>query len=422
MIQSASLKPIAKIQGKGLNMRFVEDNPNGIRSAEIVVGIPSLNEADLISFPTQQADRGLTKYYPEKSAVIVNVDNHSPDDTHRSFMSTATETPKIYISTEDGVTGKGNNLRNLFQKALELEARAVLVIDADLQSIAPLWIRNLAEPLFDEYDFVAPLYIRHKYDVTVTNSIAYPLTRALYGRRVRQPIGGDVAFSGRVARSFVDCDIWNEAIAHFGIDVWMTTNAVRKHGSIIQSFMGRPKVHKLRDIDSQVGMLFEDVVGTMFELMVNFDSFWKDVRWSRPTAVFGFGLGDMEVPPPVTVDTHQLWEKFVTGARQKWELYSAVLETEDLNKLEEVMDIPAMGFEFPSGLWAKLIYDFAIAYRQSSIDRGELIRSMIPLHYGKTLSFVIETEAMNNQQVEEFIEDQCLQFEKTKPYLLERWG
>ena len=36
-------------------------------------------------------------------------------------------------------------------------------------------------------------------------------------------------------------------------------------------------------------------------------------------------------------------------------------------------------------------------------------------------NLLTQTQAMNTQQVEEFIEDQCLQFEKTKPYLLERW-
>ena len=403
-------------------MKFEEDNPQRITSAEIVVGIPSLNEAATISFPVQQSDRGLTKYYSGKTSVIVNVDNHSPDGTHKAFMETNTATPKIYISTDAGVTGKGNNLRNLFQKALELEAKAVIVIDADLKSMSPIWIRNLAEPLFDDYDFVAPLYIRHKYDVTVTNSIAYPLTRSLYGRRVRQPIGGDVGFSNQVTRSFAESRIWDEAIAHFGIDVWMTTNAVKSHGSIIQSFMGRPKVHKIRDIDSQVGLIFEDVVGTIFELMLHFESFWKEVKWSRPTGVYGFGLGDIEVPPPVNLDTHGLWEKFVSGVKKRWDIYSTVLERDNLIKLEEVMDIPAMGFEFPAGLWTKLVYDFAVAYKHELRNRGELVRSLIPLHYGKTLSFVLETEAMNNQQVEEYIEDQCLQFEKTKPYLLDRWG
>ena len=31
------------------------------------------------------------------------------------------------------------------------------MVDADLKSITPLWIRDLGNPLFDNYDFVAPL-------------------------------------------------------------------------------------------------------------------------------------------------------------------------------------------------------------------------------------------------------------------------
>ena len=94
-------------------------------------------------------------------------------------MQTATKTPKVYLSTEEGSKGKGNNLRNLFSKAVELAAKAVIVVDADLRSITPLWIRNLGEPLFEEYHFVSPLYVRHKYDDMITNNVAYPFTLSL---------------------------------------------------------------------------------------------------------------------------------------------------------------------------------------------------------------------------------------------------
>jgi glycosyltransferase involved in cell wall biosynthesis len=402
-------------------MKYVEENPDGVSKADIVVGIPSLNEAPSISFPTEQADKGLIKYYRNHSVVIINCDNDSTDGTREAFLGVKTQTPKIYISTEPGVSGKGNNLRNLFLKAVELEAKAIIVADADLRSMTPLWIRNLCEPIFDNYDFVAPLYIRHKYDVTVTNNIAYPLTRSLYGRRVRQPIGGDVGFSGNLAKQFLESEFWSDKVGAFGIDVWMTTIALRSRSSVIQSFMGKPKIHKVRDLDSHLEMMFEDVISTVFDLMIQYESFWREVKWSRPTAVFGFGLGDVEMPPPVEMDTHGLWEKFISGMRSDWNLYSSVISNENLNKLEEVVDLPVGGFEFPAGLWAKIIYDFAISYRNRSMDRHELVRAMIPLHYGKTLSFVTETHAMNNQQVEEFIEDQCVQFEKAKSYLVEKW-
>ncbi len=402
-------------------MKHIEKNPDGVTQADIVVGIPSFREAPSIPFPTEQADRGLAKYYGNRSAAIINCDNDSDDGTSEAFLSVPTRTPKIYISTQPGVRGKGNNLRNLFQKAVELDAKAIVVADADLRSITPLWIRNLCEPIFDNYDFVAPLYIRHKYDVTVTNNIAYPLTRSLYGRRVRQPIGGDVGFSGALAKRFIDNEFWTDKVGAFGIDIWMTTTALRERSSVIQSFMGKPKIHKVRDLDSHLELMFEDVISTIFDLMIRNESFWREVKWSRPTAVFGFGLGDVEMPPPVDLDTTRLWEKFKSGISADWDLYSTVISKENMNKLQEVVDLPVGGFEFPAGLWANIIYDFAISYRNGAIDRHELVKSLIPLHYGKTLSFVTETQAMNNQQVEEFIEDQCVQFEKAKSYLVEKW-
>jgi glycosyltransferase involved in cell wall biosynthesis len=402
-------------------MKFIEDNPHGVTAADIVVGIPSYNEARSISFPTQQADKGLTKYFGRYSSVIINCDNNSPDDTRSAFMQTSTRTPKIYISTEEGVTGKGNNVRNLFVKAVELSAKAVIVIDADLKSVTPLWIRNLGEPLLEQYEFVAPLYVRHKYDGTITNIIAYPLTRALYGRRVRQPIGGDYGFSGELARIFSEWEVWNQSVAEFGIDIWMTTTAMRNRVAVVQSFMGRSKIHKVKDVLAYSEALFPNVVATIFELMCSYDAFWKDVKWSRPTAVFGFGMSEVEVPPQVAVDTKRLSDRFSQGLRDYWEKYRAILTTQNINKLQEVAELPFEGFEFPTGLWAKVLYDFAVAYKNQLIPRDELIQVLIPLYHGKTLSFVLETQAMNNQQVEELIEDQCLQFEKAKPYLVERW-
>ncbi len=402
-------------------MTAKEENPEGISRADIVVGIPSYNEALSISFPTQQADKGLSKYYQDRSAVIINCDNDSPDDTRRAFLGTATKTPKIYLSTGDGIRGKGNNLRNLFDRAVQLEAKAVVVVDADLKSITPLWIRNLTEPLFDNYHFVAPLYVRHKYEATVTNNIAYPLTRALYGRRIRQPIAGDLGFSGEMCKIYQSLEGWDQAVANFGINIWMTTTAMHTRFSVIQSFMGRPKIHKFRDLPDELDAMFKDVVGTIFELMSRFENFWKDVKWSRPTAVFGFGVGDVPLPSPVDFELKRIYEDFTSGLGRFWDLCRAVLAPQHLNKLEEVASLPQEGFELPTGLWAKVLYDFAWAYKNNAAPRDELLSALIPLYYAKTFSFVLETQAMNNQQVEEYIEDQCVQFEKSKPYLVERW-
>ena len=84
-------------------------NPENITSADIVVGIPSLNEADSISTPTSIAARGLKEFYPNYSSCVVNVDNFSTDGTKEAFLGTETEVPKIYVTSPEDVKGKGVN-------------------------------------------------------------------------------------------------------------------------------------------------------------------------------------------------------------------------------------------------------------------------------------------------------------------------
>ncbi|MEW5722077.1 MAG: glycosyltransferase [Thermodesulfobacteriota bacterium] len=402
---------------------FVEEiNPDNVTKATIIVAIPSYNEAENIAFPTTKASEGLVQYFSEHKSVIINCDNDSTDGTRDVFLNTPTEAPKIYLSTKPGVKGKGNNFRNLFRKALELKAESIVVVDADLKSITPQWIRHLGEPLLHDFGFVAPLYVRHKYDGTITNSIAYPLTRALYGRRVRQPIGGDFGFSGSLSEIYSLSDTWSEAISQFGIDIWMTTLAMNNGIPICQAFMGRPKIHKPKDPGAALGPMFRQVVGTIFDMMKTYAPFWKKVRWSKPTAIYGFGLGEVEMPPVVNVNQETLYRRLTDGFDAQLDLWREVFPEDVRNKLKEIRNLSPEKFDFPIAVWVKVLYDMAVGYKNNvGGDRDVLLESLIPLYYGKTLSFVKKTERMSIQQAEDFIENECVVFEETKPYLIKRW-
>ena len=402
-------------------MEMLEENPSNVKRAEIIVGIPSYNEAKSIAYPTQQSSLGLVRYFRNKSSVIINCDNFSEDGTKDAFMKTKTEVPKIYISTPKGVNGKGNNLKNLFKKAMELKAQAILIVDADLKSITPQWIKNLGEPLFLGYGFVAPLYIRHKLDGTITNNIAYPLTRALYGRRVRQPIGGDFGFSGEMAEYFLKFPLWNEEVAHFGIDIWMTTVAMNTNLPICQTFMGGPKTHKPKDPSADLGPMFREVVGTIFTLMDIYSPFWKRVKWSKPTSIFGFGLGETELPPPVNVNMELLYKKFKDGFKNYQDSWASILSEDVYRKLLEVKELNESFFDFPNYIWAKVLFDYAVAFKNNKGKRDELLNSLVPLYYGKVYSYALRVDDMTTKQAEEYIEEMCYIFEENKPYLIERW-
>ncbi len=399
-------------------------NPQGIRAADLIVGIPSFNEADSIALPTDMAGKGLVQFFPGLKSVIINVDNASEDGTRDAFLGTPTSVPKVYISTPEGVRGKGNNLRNLFKAAVELNARAVVVVDADLKSIEPCWIRYLAEPLMGRFDYVSPIYLRHKYDGTITNHIAYPMLRTLYGLRVRQPIGGDFGFSGRLARAFLAEKVWNERIANFGIDIWMTTIAIARRFNVTQTFLGTPKIHRPKDPASDLSKMFTQVVSTLFSLMIDFEFLWKYTAESRPSSIYGFGLGVDEQPPAVDVNTKALFESFQKGFEKHHELWREVLAMPSLAELDQLAHEDNRDrFSFASTLWARMLFDFAVAFKQRENEKGrvQLLEALIPLYHARVLSFVNKTRNYTAREAEEYLENVIRVFEAEKYYLIQRW-
>jgi len=393
-------------------------NPSGIDQADLVVSIPSYNEAETITYAALQADAALVRFFPGLKAVVVNCDNNSPDHTKEAFLKTSTRAPKIYLSTAPGLRGKGNNLRNLFHKAVDLRARAVVVVDADVQTLTPEWIKHLGEPLFKGFSIVSPLYIQHKYDGMINTAIAYPLIRTLFGRRVRQPIGGDFGLSGELAGSFLQSTLWDEGAAGFGIGAWMTALALNQGALLCQSFAGRPKIHRPKEPIRQV---FRQVVGTVLSLVPNLHGSWLRAKHSRPTPVSAFQPGDSEAPPKVAVDSEKLFSKFREGLPSYGKVWEQILCQEVFKKVLEISGMEKPVFDFPTDLWARILFDSAVSYRDRVCDPDLLIDALFPLYLGRTFAFVRKTNRMSSRQAEDAIEEDCTVFEMTKPYLVQRW-
>jgi hypothetical protein len=406
---------------EGMNEVY-EENPSRVSRAEIVVAIPSYNRATGIAFSTKEADEGLVEFFPDRTSVILNCDGHSGGEARKAFLGVKTEIPKIYLATSKATKGKGNTLRNLFRKAVELDARAVVALDANNSSITKRWIKNLGDPLFKNFGFVSPLFLSHRFESTITNNIAYPLTRSLYGRRVRQPIGGDVGFSGELARLYLEEEPWDKRVSQSGIDIWMVTLAMTQGIPICQSFMGQHRVKKTRDPAADLGPVFDQIVGTIFTLMDHFANRWSPIKWSKPTAIFGFGQGEMETVPESRINKQRLHDRFTQGVKNMTDQWRSVLAPEVFSKLAEVSGLAPERFDFPTELWAKILFDYAIAFRRGNPGTDSSLDSLQPLYYGRVLSYVNKVEAMSTQQIEEYVEDQCLIFEETKPYLVRRWS
>ncbi len=403
-----------------------------IGQAEILIGIPSFQSVHSIGQVVKACLLGLAKYFPERKGVVFVAEGGEADAVRKavaalpmtqileqSLLSPPEIPVEIVAADYLGRSGKGTAIRAILEAAGALNVQACAVVDSDLRSISPEWMELLITPILEKgFGFVTPYYCRHKYDGTITNLIAYPLTRALYGRRVRQPIGGDFGFSPHLAEVLVCRDVWDSDIARFGIDIWMTTVAMQEKFKICQSFLGA-KIHEDKDPGKHLAPMFSQVVGTLFTLMGMYEPLWRDQKGSRPTAIFGF---ETEVTPkPVTVDVDNLVHQFESGVREHRDLWQKILEPTNYYKLMEVARGRGRHFELPTDVWVRSVYDFAVAFQGTVAPPELLLQALVPIYFAAVATFVEKTRQMDSRTAEAEVNEICEIFEELKPYLTARW-
>jgi hypothetical protein len=400
-------------------------------SVDIVVGIPSFNNAGTIGHVVDATHAGLAKYFPTRRTLIVNSDGGSSDGTTDVVTALRMPPAEVLLIAHPlfpvhrlsfpyhGIPGKGSAFRCIFEFARVLGASACAVVDSDLRSINPEWVHLLLAPVVEHrFDYVAPFYFRHKYDGTITNNIVYPLTRALYGQRVRQPIGGDFGLSAGLVKHYLSQDVWDTDVARFGIDIWMTTTAICDGFKVGQAYLGT-KLHDPKDPGTDLSSMLVQVLGTVFSLMEQHERTWLGRTGSVPTPLLGFQFAvGVE---PLSVDVPRMIARFRAGTENLAGVWSAILDGADLARLRALARCGADRFCLPDDLWVRIVYGMAAAYHHRVIDRQHLIRSTLPLYLARVASFVTEAADMNEKAVEDRLEGLCLEFEATKPYLVERW-
>lgn len=387
-------------------------NPHRVSSADLIIGIPSYNEADNIHFVTEVCTEGLLKYFPNHKSVIINVDNDSPDGTRSVFLNTQTPAPKIYISTPTGVKGKGNNFYNLFCEAQKLGAHTIIVVDADLRSITPEWIRDLAQPILEGYDFVTPLYSRNEYDGTITNTICYPIIYGLLGKDIRQPIGGEFAFSN----AYVDTILkqpWHETTRQYGIDIFMTLNAILSDFKICKVGLGA-KIHK--PSAPKLGPMFTQVVDTLFKTLINHKDYWYSIKAVEELPLHG--RVEFAQPQSLSVDYKEMKATAQCGFSINQEILSSALSPHVYEKLAQMYKKGRINIGI--NLWARIVYDLLYAYDMNEED-SYLVEAMKPLYFGRVISFIRKTLDMDYVSSENEIQRQAKHFYKIRGSLIRKY-
>ncbi|MCU0821040.1 MAG: glycosyltransferase [Spirochaetes bacterium] len=382
---------------------------------ELIIGIPSYMEADNIASVVKTADEGLTKYFPGLNSIIVNVDNASEDGTKTAFLSTETKTQKKYITTAAGIRGKGNNFLNLFKYASGHfgTLRGTVVVDADLKSITPEWIKYLAEPVLKGFDYALPKYSRHQFDGTITNHICYPILYGLLGEDLRQPIGGEFAFSP----AFIEYCLkkkWIPTTRQYGIDIFMTMNAVEGKFKICEVGLGA-KIHKASA--PKLGPMFTQVVTTFFEELLKIKNRWMALPLERPAPKPAYGLKKFDPPQVLKIDIRDLKQKLREEYLERSVLLKKYLNDYAVARLEKMIEEDF--YEMDNLIWTQIMYQMLFIYDKGGARvKKDIIEALKPLYFTRSVTFDYQSWKYDINYAEETILEQALAFASQKPYLI----
>jgi glycosyltransferase involved in cell wall biosynthesis len=392
-----------------------------IGSADIIVGIPSYKNAQTIATVVDRAAQGLFEHYASLRPVIAVVDGGSSDETVSFALNRPLPPPvRRLVTTYQGIQGKGSAVRAIFEMVRELGAKACIVLEADLTSLSPEWIHKLAEPILNGgYDLAVPVYARPLVEGAVTDILAYPLTRVLYGADVRQPMAGDFAISGSLAAEFFDRDVWETDVARHGIDIWMTTVAINEHIKMCQVRLGT-KIEDKREAAVSIDPGFIQSVGTLFRMMEIYRRRWPEPHALVPVSFFGNGVvnNSRKLTGAITID--MLSDAFRSGARRYRRFWRTIMVPSHCDQISELINRPRGATHLSPELWARIVFDFAVVYNKGETDPDKVVAALLPLYYARIATILRETKSKPDE-IEQAVQIQAQYFDEQKRYLLHRW-
>jgi hypothetical protein len=316
------------------------------------------------------------------------------------------------------IAGQPSVLSAVLREVDRSGARAAALISAGAHDESVDWLGLLLQPILEAgFDYVCPTYLRERLDGMLNTAIVYPLTRALFGRRLRQPVGGEAVVSLGLARALVAEPAWRRDPEYAGSDAWLVASVLAGRFGPCQAWLGRWPGGAAATEDASHALA--RIVGPVFREMERHADRWQRVQGSEP--VPSVGQAGVIDDGPLSVDVGQLEEAFRLGLRELGALWGLVLPPGTLLALRRAAAAPPGQARVSDALWARIVYDFALAHATRVVERQQLLRSMTPLYLGWVRGFVEDVRELDGDGTEARVEALCGSFEGEKHYAIARW-
>lgn len=401
-----------------------------VGEVDLLVALPTYNNAATVPQAIQAIEDSYQQNFVRDRVVILNVDGGSTDRTPDAILSVngrragahrgITSLRTVHrVTTQYGrAPSQGLALRTILAAADLLRARSCAIV-SPAATLDSSWIVNLLKPTYrQDFAFIAPLYSRTKFQGLLARNLLYPMSRAVFGLRIREMYADEWGFSGRLATQCLGQSVWSEEAVRTRPEAWMAVTAICSGMKCCQSFLG-PKAPPQPGSGPDIVETVRQTVGNLFWCFETFQDHWMDRTGSE--AVPTFGSEHEVLPEDAPAGQEKSFELFRTGVKDLDTVLAAILSPDTLAQIRSIAATEPDRFRFDPDLWVRTLYEFAASYHRSVIARDHILQALVPLYRGQLYSFLLEHRETSPEEMEADTEALCLEFERHKPYLIERW-
>jgi hypothetical protein len=400
----------------------VQAEMEALGTADFVLGLPTIGRTPSAEAVGRAALEGRLG---SMATVVVHVDLTGSSEVVEALTRAVAPCPLVHLEgsglgrTPASPAHDDDAVRTILAAGRQLRARGIVLLTPLVDPATPGRAAALAEPVLkDGHGLVLPMYTRTRYEGTLTHALVVPLVRALWGRQLARPMAEEFACSGEAAATFLEADAWETDLTRQGLEFWLPVAAIQAGLVVSQAPVGQRLV-PAESRPSPLGTTVGRVAGALFLLAEQTEGQWMEIRGSDAVPASG------PEPPPREgggpVDPGRLLAGFRQGVRDLLEIWVRILAPETLADVLALGEADPEEFRFSDRLWARVVYDFLLAWRFRVAHRGHVAQSLAPLYLGRTASLVLETRGKPPTAVAAVGERLARRFEDEKAYLVDRW-
>jgi hypothetical protein len=300
---------------------------------------------------------------------------------------------------------------NTFKLAQDRNASACLLLGAESHTMSPESIRNLAAAALSNSDLAVSHYHLGPHEGLLNSAILYPVTRALFCARPRFPLALDLGLSVRMAERLATAAQRFTASNQEDALIWPVSEATVAGYTITEADIPhRTAPQPTTDLNALLAL----IAGSLFSDIDSKAPYWQRARATVPARTI------TAVPGPTEpLDVTAMLQSFHLAYSNLHEIWALVLPPHTLLGLKRLSVMPQEAFRMADSLWARIVYDFLLAYRLRTINRGHLLGALTPLYLAWVASHLILVHS--GVPAERHVEELAQTFETDKAYLVSRW-